>query len=104
VTLPVLSKVLPAGRPATARLAKRRQCSSAVSSSRLCDTADSQTEQVDRQYYLVTLGKYWINAKKMLLLVVLIILIRQYFQLILVFYRPSSVIGSVNIATASNVC
>jgi hypothetical protein len=38
--LPVLSKVQPEGGPATARLAKRLECSSAVSN-RLCDTAHS---------------------------------------------------------------
>jgi len=68
VTLPVLSKVLPAGRPATSRLANRPECSSAVSSSRLCDTADSQTEQADRQQYLLTVGKYLFTVKKNLIL------------------------------------
>ena len=36
------------GGPATSRLAKRLDCSSAVSS-RLCDTAHSQAEQPDSQ-------------------------------------------------------
>jgi hypothetical protein len=48
VTLPVLLKTQPLEGPATARLAKRLECSSAVSS-RLCDSAHSQAEQVDRQ-------------------------------------------------------
>jgi hypothetical protein len=50
VALPVLSKPQPEGGPATARLAKRLECSSAVSS-RVCDSAHSQAEQVDRQNY-----------------------------------------------------
>ena len=48
MALPVLSKPQPEGGPATARLAKRQECSSAVSSM-LSDTAHSQAEQVDRQ-------------------------------------------------------
>jgi len=50
VALPVLSKPQPLGGLATARLAKRLECSSTVSS-RLCDSAHSQAEQVDRQHY-----------------------------------------------------
>jgi len=50
VALPVLSKPQPEGGPATARLAKRLECSSAVSS-RLSDTAHSQAEQGDMQNY-----------------------------------------------------
>jgi hypothetical protein len=50
VALPVLSKVQPEGGPATAGLAERLECSSAVSS-RLCDTSHSQAEQADRQHY-----------------------------------------------------
>ena len=50
VALPVPSKLQPKGGPATAHLAKRLQCSSAVSS-RLCDSAHSQAEQVHGQNY-----------------------------------------------------
>ena len=50
VTLPVLSKPQPEGGPATARLANRLECSSAVSS-KLCDTAHSRAEETDRQNY-----------------------------------------------------
>ena len=68
MALQVLSKVLPAGGPATARLAKRLQCSSAVSS-RLSDTAHSQAEQTDRQHYLLTVGKYWLTVNSHLIVV-----------------------------------
>ena len=46
MALPVLSKPQPEEGPATARLAERLECSSAVSS-RLSDTAHSQAEQVN---------------------------------------------------------
>jgi hypothetical protein len=45
-----------ARRTAAARLAKRLECSSAVSS-RLSDTAHSQAEETDRQNYRLKIGK-----------------------------------------------
>ena len=56
VALPVLSKLQPEGGPATAGLANRLECPSAVSS-RLSDTAHTQVEQTGRQNYLLTAGK-----------------------------------------------
>jgi len=56
VALPVLSKPQPDIGPATARRAKRLECSSAVSSM-LSDTAHSQAEQLDRQNYLLAVRK-----------------------------------------------
>ena len=54
--LPVLSKPQPEGGPTTTHLAKRLECCSAVSS-RLCDSAHSQAEQVDGQNFCLTVGK-----------------------------------------------
>jgi hypothetical protein len=56
VALQVLSKPQPEVGPATARLAKGLECSSAVSS-RLCDTAHSEEEQAGRENYLLAAGK-----------------------------------------------
>jgi len=50
VALPVPSNLQPKGGPVTAHLAKRLECSSAVSS-RVCDSVHSQAEQVDGQNY-----------------------------------------------------
>jgi hypothetical protein len=54
--LPVLSKPQPEVGPATVRIAKRLERSSAVSS-RLSDIAHSQAEQAERKNYLLTVGE-----------------------------------------------
>ena len=60
--LPVISKALPAEGPATLRLAKRFESPSAVSSSKLSNTAHSQAQQAEKQNYLLKVGKCWFTV------------------------------------------
>jgi hypothetical protein len=77
VALPVLKQPQPEGGPATTRLSKRLECSSAVSS-RLSDIAHSQAEKANRQNYWLTVGKCLCTVDVTCSYLVLIILTRQY--------------------------
>jgi hypothetical protein len=104
VALTVLSKGLPAGGPATARIAKRLECSSAVSSSKLSDTAHSQAEQADRKNCLLTVGKHWFTVNWNLIFVSDNYINKvNMLQQIMFFFRPDSVIDSITATAALNM-
>jgi hypothetical protein len=104
VALQTLSKALPAGGPATACLAKRLECSSAVSSSKLSDTAHGQAEQADRQNCLLTVGKYWLTVNRDFIVVSANYINKvSMLQPIMFLFRPDSITDSINVTTALNV-
>ena len=71
----------------------------------MSDSAHSQTEQPDRQHYVLTVGKYWLTVNTSLIGVSANYINKvNMVQPIMVLFQPVSVIDSINVTPALNMC